>query len=175
MVDGTDRARWRGTTAGGECHRSSGGGTGQLDGAGDRRSDDRQPRGWPAGWPRHAVAKTAVEMTSLRKPQPGSHRDLEISQRTRDSHIPTADHVVDASRRKKRRAKTEIGSQSVTHLSGLFCYRCFRLRKWRAGGCCPRASCGRSVLNSRRIRSNRACWCRGVVAGGVVVSSCKVR
>jgi len=28
-------------------------------------------------------------MTSLWKPKSGSHRDLEISQRTRDSHIPT--------------------------------------------------------------------------------------
>jgi len=39
-----------------------------------------------------AAAKTAVEMTSLWKPQTGSHKDLEISHRTRDSHIPTADH-----------------------------------------------------------------------------------
>jgi hypothetical protein len=38
------------------------------------------------------TAKTAMEMTSLWKPKSGSHRDLEISPRTRDSHIPTADH-----------------------------------------------------------------------------------
>jgi hypothetical protein len=31
-----------------------------------------------------------MEMASLWKPQNGSHRDLEISHRTRDSHIPTA-------------------------------------------------------------------------------------
>ena len=34
--------------------------------------------------------KTAVEMTSLRKAKSASHRDLEISHRTRDSHIPTS-------------------------------------------------------------------------------------
>ncbi len=34
--------------------------------------------------------KTAVEMTSLWKPKNGFHRDLEISHRTRDSHIPTS-------------------------------------------------------------------------------------
>ncbi len=32
-----------------------------------------------------------MEMPSLWKPQIGFHRDLEISPRTRDSHIPTAD------------------------------------------------------------------------------------
>jgi len=37
-----------------------------------------------------ATATTAVEMTSLWKPQTGFHRDLEISQRTRDSHISTS-------------------------------------------------------------------------------------
>jgi hypothetical protein len=31
-----------------------------------------------------------MEMASLWKPQNGSHRDLEISPRTRDSHIATA-------------------------------------------------------------------------------------
>ena len=40
-----------------------------------------------------ATAKTAVEMTSLWKPQNGFHRDLEISPRTRDSHIPTAESL----------------------------------------------------------------------------------
>ena len=37
-----------------------------------------------------ATAKTAMEMTSLWKPENGFHRDLEISL-TRDSHIPTTD------------------------------------------------------------------------------------
>ena len=32
-----------------------------------------------------------VEMPSLWKPRNGSHRDLEISPRTRDFHIPTAE------------------------------------------------------------------------------------
>src|SRR5213593_1443725 len=36
-----------------------------------------------------------MEMTSLWKPQNGFHRDLEISPRTRDSHIPTAHHFSD--------------------------------------------------------------------------------
>jgi hypothetical protein len=34
--------------------------------------------------------QTAVEMTSLWKPKNGFHRDLEISHRARDSHIPTS-------------------------------------------------------------------------------------
>ena len=34
--------------------------------------------------------KTAVEMTSPWKPKNGFHRDLEILQRTQDSHIPTS-------------------------------------------------------------------------------------
>jgi len=34
--------------------------------------------------------KTAVEMPSLWKAHITSHRDLEISHRTRDSHIPTS-------------------------------------------------------------------------------------
>jgi hypothetical protein len=39
-----------------------------------------------------AIAQTAVEMSAPWKPQNGFHRALEISQRTRDSHISTADH-----------------------------------------------------------------------------------
>ena len=42
-----------------------------------------------------ATAKTAMEMTSLWKPENGFHRDLEISHRARDSHIPTADPAWD--------------------------------------------------------------------------------
>ena len=34
--------------------------------------------------------QTAVEMTSPWKPKSGFHRDLEISQKARDSHIPTS-------------------------------------------------------------------------------------
>src|SRR5262245_60639104 len=33
------------------------------------------------------ITKTAMEMPSLWKPNSGSHRDLEISHRTRDSHF----------------------------------------------------------------------------------------
>ena len=38
------------------------------------------------------MREDGVEMTSPWKPQNGFHRDLEISHRTRDSHIPTADY-----------------------------------------------------------------------------------
>jgi len=41
-----------------------------------------------------AIAQTAVEMSAPWKPQNGFHRALEISHRTRDSHIPTADHFL---------------------------------------------------------------------------------
>lgn len=37
---------------------------------------------------------TAVEMAARWKPQNGFHSALEISHRTRDSHIPTADHFL---------------------------------------------------------------------------------
>jgi hypothetical protein len=36
----------------------------------------------------------AMEMPALWKPQNGFHSALEISPRTRDSHIPTADHFL---------------------------------------------------------------------------------
>jgi hypothetical protein len=51
--------------------------------------------------------KTAVEMTSLWKPQNGFHRDLEISPRTRDSHIPTAECFFFFLERRKREEKTK--------------------------------------------------------------------
>src|SRR5688572_4614667 len=41
---------------------------------------------------RTTTMKTAVEMPSLWKPENGSHRDLGISQQTRDSPIPTSHH-----------------------------------------------------------------------------------
>ena len=41
-----------------------------------------------------AHAKPAMEMPALWKPQNGFHSALEISHRTRDSHIPTADHFL---------------------------------------------------------------------------------
>ena len=57
----------------------------------ERRSARRQGYSIPQCRLDHGVtAKMAVEMTSLWKPQNGFHRNLEISQRTRDSHIPTA-------------------------------------------------------------------------------------
>mgnify|MGYP001609412803 CR=1 FL=1 len=63
------------------------------DGVGGARNDGRQgyriPRMSGSTW---CEMKTAMEMTSLWKPKSGFHRDLEISHRTRDSHIPTADH-----------------------------------------------------------------------------------
>ena len=61
---------------------------------GGPRSNDRQAgkgTASPLSTRSRATAKTAVEMTSLWKPQNGFHRDLEISPRTRDFHIPTAD------------------------------------------------------------------------------------
>ena len=64
-------------------------------------------------------------MPSLWKPQNGSHRDLEIShQNARFPHSHKPIIIVDEGRR--RRTEPE---QSVTHVSGLICYRCFRLRR----------------------------------------------
>ena len=66
------------------------------DRVGGPRNDDRQAAKGTASPPSarsRTTAKTAVEMTSLWKPHNGFHRDLEISPRTRDSHIPTADSM----------------------------------------------------------------------------------
>ena len=68
----------------------------------------------------------AMEMARLWKSQNDSHSRLEISPRTRDSHIPTADP-----RRVLNTEEAENGNKSVTHVSGLICYRCFRLRTTR--------------------------------------------
>lgn len=46
--------------------------------------------------------KPAMEMPALWKPQNGFHSALEISQRTRDSHIPTADHFCLTKKKTKR-------------------------------------------------------------------------
>ena len=54
-----------------------------------------------------ATAKTAVEMASPWKPQNGFHRDLEISHRTRDSHIPTSRSVVRLTREKNGEPTTD--------------------------------------------------------------------
>src|ERR1700688_1415955 len=68
------------------------------DGVGGARNHDRQA-GQGTASPEFrsraggATTKTAMEMPSLWKPKSGSHRDLEISPRPRDSHIPTADHL----------------------------------------------------------------------------------
>jgi len=66
----------------------------ENDRVGDARNDDRhagQGRASPLITGRtRGNGQTAVEMTSLWKPQNGFHRDLEISHRTRDSHIPTS-------------------------------------------------------------------------------------
>ena len=61
------------------------------------------------------------------KSQTDSHTSLEISHRTRDSHIPTAARLSFSKRgRRRRRRRTESGS--VTDVSGPICYRSFRLR-----------------------------------------------
>ena len=68
------------------------------DRVGGARNDDRHAGKGIAspnfGLAYGATKKTAVEMPSLWKPKNGFHRDLEISPRTRDSHIPTADHLL---------------------------------------------------------------------------------
>ena len=50
-----------------------------------------------------AHGKAAMEMPALWKPQNGFHSALEISHRTRDSHIPTADHGVSQEEMTKRK------------------------------------------------------------------------
>ena len=65
------------------------------DRVGGARNDDRKAGKGTASpefrsRARNATTKTAVEMPSLWKPKSGFHRDLEISHRTRDSHIPTS-------------------------------------------------------------------------------------
>jgi hypothetical protein len=58
---------------------------------------------------------TAVEMAALWKPQNGFHSALEISQRTRDSHIPTADHlclVQEDRKERKRQAREQRDDQA---------------------------------------------------------------
>ena len=68
----------------------------KKDRVGSPRHDDRHAgkgTASPLSARSRATAKTAVEMTSLWKPQNGFHKDLEISPRTRDSHIPTADSM----------------------------------------------------------------------------------
>src|SRR2546427_4441262 len=54
-----------------------------------------------------------MEMTSLWKPQNGSHRDLEISLRTRDSHIPTA-RTLSPRKKQKRSDHLSNGSGQIT-------------------------------------------------------------
>ena len=84
----------------------------KLDRPGGARNDERQTR--EVQTPRDLKAfadatmkkeptKTAVEMTFLWKPQNGFHRNLQISHTTRDSHIPTAVHVLLLERKKERR------------------------------------------------------------------------
>ena len=52
-----------------------------------------------------AHGKPAMEMSALWKPQNGFHSALEISHTTRDSHIPTADHLL--CHKKKTKRKTD--------------------------------------------------------------------
>jgi hypothetical protein len=81
------------------------------DGVAGARNDDRQVGKRTAspnvGLAHERDGKTAMEMTSLWKPKSGSHRDLEISPRTRDFHIPTADHLV----LRKEKTKNEDASE----------------------------------------------------------------
>jgi len=57
---------------------------------------------------RHPIARDqgghgnpAMEMPALWKPQNGFHSTLEISHTTRDSHIPTADHLCFGSKERR--------------------------------------------------------------------------
>ena len=52
---------------------------------------------------RVAHGKAAMEMPALWKPQNGFHSALEISHRTRDFHIPTADHCVCHKKTKRKK------------------------------------------------------------------------
>ena len=78
-----------------------------------------------------------MEMPLLWKSQTDFHNSLEISHRTRDSHIPTADP--DSYELTSEQAK------SVTDVSGLLCNRCFQLDRSREGlvvaGLKARATC----------------------------------
>ena len=51
--------------------------------------------------------KTAVEMARLWKPQNDFHSRLEISHRTRDSHIPTAACLISIRTKTKKRPRHE--------------------------------------------------------------------
>src|SRR4029077_2750136 len=64
--------------------------------------------------------KRAMEMPSLWKPQNGSHRDLEISHRTGDSHIPTARTLFLLRKRKSGQitCQTEADSSLVNNTTG---------------------------------------------------------
>lgn len=68
-----------------------------LDGTGGRRSDDRQPARYQDTLDRGTSRRdrrTAVEMAPAWKSQTDFHTGLEISHRTRDSHIPQVLPVV---------------------------------------------------------------------------------
>src|SRR4026208_2208955 len=80
-------------------------------------------------------------MPLLWKSQTDFHNSLEISHRTRDSHIPTADP--DSYELTSEQAK------SVTDVSGPICYRSFRLRT--RGPCSP--SCSPSTVRTPSRRS----------------------
>ena len=56
----------------------------------------------PIACDQRAPRETATEMPALWKPQNGFHSALEISHRTRDSHIPTADHCCLTKKKTKR-------------------------------------------------------------------------
>ena len=80
----------------------------ENDRVGGARNDDRQPdkgTASPDSGSRRRNAKTAVEMTSLRKPQNGSHRDVEISlenARFPHSHSGSSSFTEDEKRRTRQ-------------------------------------------------------------------------
>src|SRR6266571_4479055 len=67
-------------------------------------------------------------MPSLWKPKSGSHRDLEISHKTRDFHIPTADHPLSQNGEDEERRLLGATSDQSEDLNDLDLRIC--LDKW---------------------------------------------
>jgi hypothetical protein len=61
---------------------------------------------------RRVTANTAVEMTPLWKSQDDFHRRLQISQRTRDSHIPTPNFLWTEERNAQTNTTHDVDQQS---------------------------------------------------------------
>ena len=104
-------------------------------------------------------AHAAVEMPSPWTSQTEAHRDLEISPRPARFHIPTAD-------RSSRRSEPD--KKSVTDVSGLICYRCFRLRGVQGSGFKG------SRVQGSRVQGFREFGVRGSGFVGVLGQECGV-